>query len=197
MRTRSTMQDPEKKMNKEKLSVKWKLVALAVAAAVILLDRLTKIIAVASLVDVGKSATAIPGVLDFTYVLNDGATAGMLADHRWVFMVASTVVIIGITLFVALGKVSNKFTVITLAMIVGGGIGNMIDRVFDGSVVDFIDVTLVNFFPFNTVFNVADVFVCIGCIMLAISVIVDEVKEYKRKKAAKAADAADGGDKNE
>ena len=191
------MQDPEKKMNKEKLSVKWKLVALAVAAAVILLDRLTKIIAVASLVDVGKSATAIPGVLDFTYVLNDGATAGMLSDHRWVFMVASTVVIIGITLFVALGKVSNKFTVITLAMIVGGGIGNMIDRVFDGSVVDFIDVTLVNFFPFNTVFNVADVFVCIGCIMLAISVIVDEVKEYKRKKAAKAADATDGGDKNE
>ena len=187
------MQDPEKKMNKEKLSVKWKLIALAVAAAVVLLDRLTKAIAVAALREVGNSATAIPGVLDFTYVLNNGATAGMLSNHRWVFMVASTVVIIGITLFVALGKVKNKFTVITLAMIVGGGVGNMIDRVFEGSVVDFIDVTLVNFFPLNTVFNVADVFVCIGCIMLAISVIVDEVKEYKRKKAAKAAQAPEGG----
>ena len=184
-------------MNKEKLSVKWKLVALAVAAAVILLDRLTKVIAVASLVDVGNSTTAIPGVLDFTYVLNNGATAGMLADHRWVFMIASTVVIIGISLFVALGKVNNKFTVITLAMIVGGGVGNMIDRVFEGSVVDFIDVTFVNFFPFNTVFNVADIFVCIGCIMLAVSVVADEVKEYKRKKAAKAAEALNNGAGNE
>lgn len=179
-------------MNKTKLSVKWRLIALAAATAVVILDRVTKLIAVASLGDVGNSVTVIPGALDFTYVLNTGATAGMLADHRWVFMIASSIVIIGITAFVALGKVSNKFTVTTLAMIVGGGIGNMIDRVFEGSVVDFIDVTLVNFFPFNTVFNVADIFVCIGCIMLAVSVIVDEVKEYKKKKAEKAASAAGG-----
>ena len=171
-------------MTDKKISVKWRFIALFIALGVVALDRISKILAVNSLVTVGSSKTVIPGVLDFTYVRNSGATAGMLADRRWIFMVASTVVIIGIGVWIGLGKVSSRLNTVLLASIVGGGIGNMIDRIFEGAVVDFIDVTLVDFFPFNTVFNVADVFVSLGCVALVISVIVTEVKAWRAKKGA-------------
>ena len=171
-------------MTDRKTNIKWRFIALAIAVAVVLLDRISKILAVRSLVTVGNSATVIPGVLDFTYVRNSGATAGMLADRRWIFMVASTVVIIGIGVWIGLGKVSSRLNTALLAAIVGGGIGNMIDRVFEGAVVDFIDVTLVDFFPFNTVFNVADMFVSLRCVALVVSVIIAEIKAYRVKKGA-------------
>ena len=176
-----------------KQSVRGRIAAFAAAAAVVLADQLTMLAAVKGLGRLGNSTTAIPGVLDFTYVENSGATAGILADKRWVFMVVSAVVIIGVIAYIALGKAKSNFTAISLALIVGGGIGNMIDRVARGTVVDFIDVTLVDFFPFNTVFNVADMFVCIGCALLIISVLIGEIGNMKKAKAA----AADGGKKQD
>ena len=164
-----------------KQSVKGRIAAFAAAAAVVLADQLTKAAAVSVLVHEGASRTAIPGVLDFTYVLNSGATAGILADHRWIFMVVSTLVIIAAAVYIALGKMKSNFAAVSLALIVGGGIGNMIDRVANGKVVDFIDVTLVDFFPFNTVFNVADVFVCVGCALLVLSIIIEEIKDRKKR----------------
>ena len=176
------------------ISVRARIAAFASAAAVILADQLTKLAAVKDLGRLGNSRTVIPGVLDFTYVENSGATAGILADHRWIFMVVSAIVIAAVVIYIALGKPGSRFTAISLALITGGGIGNMIDRVARGSVVDFIDVTLVDFFPFNTVFNVADMFVCVGCAILIIAVTVDEVKEAKSKKraGAQAQEARDG-----
>ena len=143
--------------DKTRQSASGRIVAFAIMALVAAVDQVTKIAAVKELVHVGNSTTAIPGVLDFTYVLNSGATAGILSDHRWVFMIISTVVIVAASVYIALGKVRYNFTAVSLSLIIGGGIGNMIDRVARGEVVDFIDVTLVDFFPFNTVFNVADI----------------------------------------
>ena len=71
---------------------------------------------------------------------------------------------------------------ISLAMIAGGGIGNMIDRVYLGYVVDFIDVRLIDF----AVFNVADSFVTVGAFLFMGYMIYDTVQEYKREKEAKA-----------
>ena len=164
-----------------KQSVRGRIAAFAAAAAVVLADQLTKCAAAHALVNEGASRTAIPGVLDFTYVLNPGATAGILANHRWIFMVVSTLVIIAAVIYIALGKMRSNFSAVSLALIVGGGIGNMIDRVANGKVVDFIDVTLVDFFPFNTVFNVADVFVCVGCALLILAIIIEEIKDRKKK----------------
>ena len=179
-------------IDKKLQSVKGRVVAFAVALAVILADQLSKIAAVNGLGRVGESVEAIPGVLNFTYVLNSGATAGMLADRRWIFMAVSSVVIVAVIVYIALGRARKNFTAISLSMILGGGIGNMIDRTFRGEVVDFIDVTLFDFFPFNTVFNVADMFVCVGCALLVVSVIAEEVKEANNKRAAKEQDARDG-----
>ncbi|MBR6918168.1 MAG: signal peptidase II [Clostridia bacterium] len=175
-------------------SVKGRIITIAVALAAVLADQLSKIAAVKGLVRVGAGVEVIPGALNFTYVLNSGATAGMLSDKRWIFMAVSTVVIVAVSVYIALGKAKKYSFAIPLALILGGGIGNMIDRVFRGEVVDFIDVTLVDFFPFNTVFNVADMFVCVGCAILIIAVTVDEVKEAKSKKraGAQAQEARDG-----
>ncbi|MBQ7715539.1 MAG: signal peptidase II [Clostridia bacterium] len=167
--------------NKMKQSVAGRMICALVIAAVVLADQLTKAAAVGALKAPGNSVTAIPGALDFTYVLNRGATAGILADRRWIFMAVSGIVIVAGLIILLLGKIKSNFTAVAVAMIIGGGIGNMIDRVANGEVVDFIDVTLVDFFPFNTVFNLADTFVCVGCVLLIVSVIAGEIKDRKKK----------------
>lgn len=170
------------KTTESKMTPRARIITFAVMAAVVLADQLTKLAAVKALVRVGASKTVIPGFLDFTYVQNSGATAGILANHRWIFMVVSTIVIIAIGAYIALGKPRGALMSCALAMVAGGGVGNMIDRVARGTVVDFIDVTAVDFFPFNTVFNVADTFVCAGCALLVLSVIINEIKENRGAK---------------
>lgn len=146
-------------------------------------DQLSKWLVVAMLQ--GKeSFYVIPGVLRFTYVENDGAAFGMLDDHRWVFLVLSTVMIIALIFYIVKYKPSSKWVMTSLILIVGGGIGNMIDRILLGYVIDFIDFCA---FPqlWRWVFNIADSAVCVGTFMLSVWLIIDTVKEYKREKAEK------------
>ncbi len=149
-----------------------------VSALCVVLDYITKILCVKNIA-LGDSVTVIPSVLDFTYIQNRGAAFGSLSNARWVFMIASVVMIVLIAFYV----ISNRHllgypTVITLSLIAGGGIGNMIDRVAYGYVVDFIDV---KFLPFwKWVFNVADSFVCVGAVLLVLIYIIDEIKHKKK-----------------
>ena len=148
-------------------------------AAVIGLDQLTKYLTVLNL----KPITTFPiieNVLHLTYVENRGAAFGMLKDHRWVFMIVSTAAIIAILVFMLAGfkKHFDPLLYIGLSMIVGGGIGNMIDRVSFGYVVDMIDFRLINF----AVFNVADTFVCIGCALVLLQIIRSDIAESRKNK---------------
>lgn len=150
---------------------------------IIFADQLSKWLVVA-LLQGKESFYVIPGVLRFTYVENDGAAFGMLDDHRWVFLVLSTVMIIALIFYIVKYKPSSKWVMTSLILIVGGGIGNMIDRILLGYVIDFIDFCA---FPqlWRWVFNIADSAVCVGTFMLSVWLIIDTVKEYKRKKAEK------------
>lgn len=141
------------------------------------IDQLTKYLASTYLY--GSSVTVIPHVLDFSYVENRGAAFGMLADNRWVFLIISTVMIAAIGVYLFAAKHPSVLERVSLALIVGGGIGNMIDRVASGYVVDFIDVTFVKFY----VFNIADSCVCVGCGLMVIWCIADSLRDAKRKKA--------------
>ncbi len=144
----------------------------------------------------------IPGVLNFRLVLNDGAALGMLDNARWVFLVLSTVAIIAILVYLFRKKPQNKLLLVSLTLITGGGIGNMIDRIWLGYVVDFIDFCA---FPklWMWVFNVADSCVTVGAVLLALWMIIDLVKDYRREKAKKLSvaevepDADTDGDLNE
>ena len=152
---------------------------------IIFVDQLSKWLVVAGLQ--GKeSFYLIKGVLRFTYVENDGAAFGMLDDHRWVFLVLSTVMIAALIFYICKYKPTSKWVMTSLILIVGGGIGNMIDRVLLGYVIDFIDFCA---FPnlWKWVFNIADSCVCVGTFMLSVWLIIDTVKTYKKEKAEKEA----------
>ena len=143
------------------------------------LDLLTKLL-VADLMDLGQSVKIIPHVLNLTYIHNYGAAFGMLSNHRWVFMVISTVAIIGIGIYLFGFCKERMLLKVGLAMIVSGGLGNMVDRVFYGYVIDMIDFCL---FPFwNWIFNIADALVCVGAGVVVLALVLDIIKETKEKK---------------
>ena len=138
----------------------------------ILLDQLTKWLSVKFLTAV-NTFPLIKGVLHLTYVENTGAAFGMLKNHRWVFILISTVTIAAFILYLYLGHAESRLYGIAFSMIISGGIGNMIDRVALGYVVDFIDFRLINF----AVFNVADSFVCVGAGLMILSLILELKRE--------------------
>ena len=168
----------------------WSLVILIS----VLVDQLTKQLVVMNL-EVGESVDLIPGVLRFTYVQNEGAAFGMLADQRWVFMIISMVAIAGMFFYLWKFRPDSKIACCAIALIVGGGIGNMIDRIYLTYVIDFIDFCA---FPklWVWVFNVADACVCVGAGALMIWCVVAMIRESKnpqknkKKKSEEAADAS-------
>ncbi len=161
-----------------------------IALAVVLLDQLTKHLAVEFLKPAG-SVPLIDGVLHLSYVENTGAAFGIMKNSRWLFMVISVVAIIILIYVIAKYGKGHAFASVAVAMILGGGIGNMIDRVRIGYVIDFIDFRLINF----AVFNVADSFVTVGALLLVCFLISEMARESKAAKAA-AADA-DGVEREE
>ena len=140
------------------------------------IDQLTKWLAVKYLSPI-DTHPLIEKVLHLTYVENEGAAFGMLADHRWIFLTVSSVTIIVLGALLFTGRLPNKLYTVAVAMIVSGGIGNMIDRTVLGYVIDFIDFKLINF----AVFNGADSFVCVGAGLLVLALILDIIKESKIK----------------
>lgn len=163
----------------------WILVILASVAV----DQVTKQLAVRFLAE-GNSVEVIPGIFRFTYVENCGAAFGMLADHRWVFMIISTVAIAALLVYLWKFRPASKWACVALSLIIGGGIGNMIDRIYLNYVIDFLDFCA---FPnlWVWVFNVADACVCVGGGILCVWCIVSIVAEAKAEKAKKTAPATE------
>lgn len=161
----------------------------AIIAVGIILDQLTKWLSVKFLMPI-ETCPLIKDVLHLTYVENRGAAFGMLKDHRWVFIIVSTVAIIGFIAYLYLGHADNMLYAVSLSLVISGGIGNMIDRLALGYVVDFIDFRLINF----AVFNGADSFVCVGAGMLILALILDLIKEAKAEKEKLSAPADGDGE---
>ena len=162
----------------------WALLTSAVIAAVVLLDQVSKLLLLAYLYE--GQVEVIGGVLNFTYVENRGMAFGLLADHRWVFLAASTVGI-GLICFYLFRYTTRSLSRVGLALIIGGGIGNMIDRVRLGFVVDFIDFCAFDFWVW--VFNVADAAVCVGAALFVLDLLLELLEDLKKsKKSASASD---------
>lgn len=147
-----------------------------VVALSIIVDQITKLL-VSSKMALYQSIPVIKNVLHITYIQNEGAAFGMLANHRWVFIVISTIAILAIGVYLFLYCKENRIVKIGLALIVGGGIGNMIDRLALGYVVDMIDCRFINFY----VFNVADSCVCVGAGLIFLGIILSILKEKKEQ----------------
>ena len=178
----------------------WTIICFIIAVVVIVVDQITKVIAVDKLSELkDHSYEVIKGVLSFTYVENDGMALGLLDNARWIFMVVSTVAIIGLMVYMIGWRPKSKLINISVGLIIGGGIGNMIDRFFytgfvgetagEKVVRDFIDVNIFgDLWPW--VFNVADAAVCVGGGLLFIWCVYGMILEAKAEKAKKLVDAA-------
>ena len=147
----------------------------------IALDQISKYLAVLFLKG-GGTVNVIPYLIDFIYVENPGAAFGSMTNQRWLFMVMSTVAIIGIAAYLSVARPKSPLLHYSLLMIMTGGIGNMIDRIALKYVVDFIDFA---FFDFPT-FNVADCYVTIGSCVMVLWMILDIIRDEKAKHTARA-----------
>ena len=145
------------------------------------LDQLTKLL-VAENMTLYQSISVIPSTFNLTYIHNKGAAFGMLANHRWVFMVVSTVAIIGMGVYLFRFCKEKMLFKVGLALVVSGGIGNMIDRIAYGYVIDMIEATFIEtLFGWSfAIFNVADSFVCVGAGLVIFCLVRDIIKEGKK-----------------
>lgn len=129
---------------------------------IILFDQITKFVIEKYLYF--KQVTIINNILLFTYVQNRGGAWGIFNNIPLLFIVLVPMVVIGMFFYIHRSK--NKLEIISISMIIGGALGNYIDRLFRGYVVDFMD------FRIWPVFNVADIFVVVGGILLILSAIL-------------------------
>lgn len=103
-------------------------------------------------------------IMDLRYVQNEGAAFSSLSGKRWFLVVLVIVMLIGLLIFVVKYKYKHPFFMTSAVMVMSGGVGNLIDRIRFGYVVDYLDVKLFNF----AVFNFADICVVLGAIFMLI-----------------------------
>lgn len=167
---------------------------LLAATALVLIDRWTKWLVVTNLdykVPVHLIKFGDTQVLNLYYCLNDGAAFSGFSGMRITLIIITSVVILGFLFLLLFKKIKSKLCIAAAVLMLSGGIGNLIDRIFnDGLVVDFIDFRLINF----PIFNFADICAVCGAGLIILSVIRGEIKDYKSKKAAKLADGVTGQD---
>lgn len=156
-------------------------IALLAALALVGIDQLTKWLAVSMLKPVGSvNLISIGGKewLNLTYVENTGAAFSILEGKQIFLIVITSVVIVAMIVMLLTKRVKSKPVMWSIALIIAGGIGNLIDRIFNGYVVDFVDVRIIKF----AVFNFADICAVVGAILLILFIIIDEVKSASAKK---------------
>jgi signal peptidase II len=135
------------------------------AAVVVALDQVTKYFIFTRMI-VGDSYPVLGKVLSVTYSRNTGSAMGLVPAHGRVLAVVAAVFIVGIMVWGARWAGRNPWLAWGLGLLMGGAVGNLIDRVRFGYVVDFIDV---HFWP---VFNVADIAVCVGAGLILVGTIL-------------------------
>jgi signal peptidase II len=138
--------------------------AFFVAFASLALDRLVKVLAVKSLAQ-GQSVDVVPGIFQITLVHNTGAAFGIFRGFTVIFSFVSALVIVLITAYLVINKVKDRVFAVALGLILGGAVGNLIDRIWLGYVIDMFD------FRVWPVFNVADSCITVGTVILAANIL--------------------------
>lgn len=152
------------------------------------IDQFTKYLANEFLMQIGTSPF-IPGIIEFSYVLNDGAAFSFFSGNRFLLVGVTSVALIGLLAFLIIKKPKHKLEYFSWILIFAGGVGNLIDRIANGVVVDFLNFQFINF----AVFNVADIYVTCGVALLFITICFAEYKEYKKSKASLLKEEKDNG----
>lgn len=160
------------------------LISVIMIAVLVAVDQIIKFWAASSLEPVGTMHLLRIGkqrIIDLTYVENDGAVFGSFGGKRIILIVVTTILVCVCAYFLYRYKTSSKLMFISLNMIIAGGIGNWIDRVFrNGLVVDYIEIKLFNF----AVFNFADICITLGVAFILIYILFIEKRDDKKEEVA-------------
>lgn len=146
-------------------------------AALIGIDQLLKFWAVQNLAPIG-TMPLIPHVMELRYVENDGAAFSLFSGMQPMLIVFTGIVLLGFCIVLLFRRPKKKLEYAAVLLIFAGGVGNFVDRVANGYVVDYLAPTFVNF----AVFNFADILVVVGVCLLLVAVFRSEWGEYRRKK---------------
>ncbi len=152
-------------------------IALIIGALIAIIDQVIKLLVVNYLKPVG-TVNVIGDVFKLTYVENRGVAFGMFQGMQWVFVIITVIMLAAVIYLMFKRRPKNKFFYVISALIIGGGIGNLIDRVFYGYVIDYLSLS---FFP--PVCNFADYCITIGVFLFAIYLLFFS-ESFKKKKGS-------------
>lgn len=141
------------------------LLTVVIIAILVVIDQLTKYLAYTFLKPI-RQLHIIENVFSLTYVENRGAAFGIFQGGRWFFIIATIIVLICL-IFYNRNLPKEKpyvYVRISIILIVAGAIGNFIDRLFLGYVIDFLHITFINF----PVFNIADIYIVLGTFLYSV-----------------------------
>ena len=142
---------------------------LLIAAFVVAVDQFTKYLVTSNMSE-GMGIPIIDGIFHLTFILNPGAAFGILENNRWFFVVTAVSVLIFLFYYRRAIMAESKLVQMGIALFAGGALGNLIDRIRTGLVIDFFD------FRIWPIFNVADIAICLGVGLILWSTIKTELK---------------------
>lgn len=152
---------------------KKKIISIVIGIAIIVLDQLTKMALI------NKNITLIPNLMEFTYTKNTGAAFGIGSNNIIMVIIVNVIILGFIIKFLKDNSKKVDFSIIvSLVLILSGAIGNLIDRLFRGFVIDFIDINVFNF----PNFNIADISIVLGIFVLIIVITKSVIMENKEEK---------------
>ena len=155
----------------------FQLISTIIAVVLVAVDQIIKNWAAETLVK--GDIAIIKNVLYLKYTENTGVAFSMFSDNRWILVGATSVMLIAVLAFFLSGKITDKIELFSLSLLLSGGVGNLIDRISLGYVIDYIDVRIINF----AIFNLADICICVGAFLLCVAVYLSDKKEKEEKLA--------------
>ncbi len=153
----------------------FQLISTIIAVVLVAVDQVIKNWA-AEILTKGE-ISVIEHVLYLKYTENTGVAFSMFSDNRWVLIGVTSIMLVAVLAFFLSGKVTEKLEIFSLSLLLSGGVGNLIDRISLGYVIDYIDVRIINF----AIFNFADICICVGAFLLCVAVYFSDKKEKEEK----------------
>lgn len=155
------------------------IIIIIISIILLCIDQISKLLVV-NLLTKTNSITIIKNFFYLTYINNDGAAFSILVGKRIFLILIAVLVIVMLIRYIKKNNIQNKLELVSLALIIGGSLGNLMDRVVRGYVIDFLDFKLFNYnFP---IFNLADTFIVIGVFLLLLKEIRKENNLDSRNK---------------
>lgn len=156
------------------------LITAVAVVLLVILDQIIKLWATAVLAPAG-TMPLIPGVVELRYYLNDGAAFSSFSGQQLFLIVFTSLAMLAIVAYLLIKRPARKLECWAWALVLAGGLGNWIDRVFNHQVVDYINLLFVRF----AIFNLADVLVCTGIGLLILNLILEELAAKKKASGEK------------